>query len=405
MKIIKKLTVPFLVILLLTPQSAISQDVNYDESRVPDYTLPHILKTTDGKEITAINGWTYLRKPQIVQMFAEQVYGEIPNHFDSIDFEIVSNNPEALQGMATAKEVDINVGRHDNSISVRLNILIPNEPVTPVPVTLLLNHRGPDNMDITRQVKKDFWPAEYLIERGYAAAVFNVEDVADDDPDTFSEDILENLYPEHLGRKDGMRALSAWAWGAMRVMDYFETDDDIDQNRSVLIGHSRGGKAALWTGANDERWSITVANESGAGGVALSKRRFGETVRIINEGFPYWFTPNFEKYNDNEAALPFDQHMLVACIAPRGVYITAAEEDLWADPRGMYLSLLHASEVWETIYNIPVDLYDWMPDINNPTDNPFAGYHIRDGEHDLKLYDWKQFLNFADRHFQIELNK
>jgi hypothetical protein len=256
-------------------------------------------------------------------------------------------------------------------------------------------------MDITRKVKKDYWPAETILQRGYAAAVFSVWDVSDDDPDTFSVDLLEILYPEQLERNDGMRGLSAWAWGAMRVMDYLETDGDIDHEKSMLVGHSRTGKAALWAGANDERWAITVANESGAGGAALSKRKFGETVEIINNGFPYLFTTNYEQFNQDESDMPFDQHMLLAAIAPRGLYITAAEDDQWADPRGMYLSLLHASRVYEDIYGIELWLDDSIPAINNPTDNHYAAYHIRDGEHDLKLYDWNQFLNFADRHFQI----
>lgn len=388
------------VLFVLTGQMVLAQDdVNYDESRVPNYTLPEILETSDGRPVETLNEWKHLRRPEIVAMFAEHVYGELPRHYDSVKFNVVRENPTALDGKATAKEIDIIVTRNGNSLPIRLNLLIPNETGKPAPVTLLLNHRGSENMDITRKVKEDFWPAETIIENGYAAAVFNVEDVADDDPETYTEDVLKKLYPEQVEQPDGMRALSAWAWGAMRVMDYLETDDDVDPDRSMLVGHSRGGKAALWTGANDERWAIVVANESGAGGAALSKRRFGETVKIINNGFPYWFTPNFEAFNDNEEALPFDQHMLIATLAPRGVYITAAEEDLWADPRGMYLALLRASEVWEKMYGVPVQLYTQMPAINNPTDNPYAAYHIRDGEHDLKLYDWVQFLNFADRHF------
>ncbi|WP_234570193.1 glucuronyl esterase domain-containing protein [Rhodohalobacter sp. 614A] len=390
------------ILFLLSNQIAIAQeDVNYDEANIPNYSLPAILKTADGLPVESINEWKYIRRPEIIDMFAEHVYGELPRSFDSIEFRTIRENSNAIDGNGTAKEIDIIVTRNGNSLPIRLNLLISNKIQKPVPVTLLLNHRGPDNMDITRQIKQDFWPAETLIERGYAAAVFDVEDVADDDPETYTEDILSTLYPEQIDRPNGTQALSAWAWGAMRVMDYLETDDDIDQNKSILVGHSRGGKAALWAGANDERWAIVVANESGAVGAALSKRRFGETVKIINNGFPYWFTPNFEKFNDKEDALPFDQHMLISTIAPRGVYITAAEEDLWADPRGMYLSLLHASEVWKKIYGLSVPLYDRMPPINNPTDNPYAAYHIRNGEHDLKLYDWIQFLNFADRHFHI----
>lgn len=389
------------VLFLFSHQINAQEEAHYDESKVPDYELPNILETSEGDPVSTLNEWRYLRRPEIVGIFAEHVYGQMPQHFDSIEFTVVSENVSALNGTAIAKEVDITITRNGNSIPIRLNLLIPNDAEKPVPVTLLMNHRGPENMDITLESKEDFWPAETILQRGYAAAVYSVGDVADDDPDTYTEDILKTLYPEQIGQDDGMMALSAWGWGAVRIMDYFETDHDIDQQKSMLVGHSRGGKSALWTGANDERWGIIVANESGAVGAALSKRKFGETVEIINNGFPYWFTPNFEAFNQNESEMPFDQHMLLATIAPRGVYITAAEDDEWADPKGMYESLLHASEVYESIYGISIPLSDRMPAINNPTDNSHAAYHIRDGEHDLKIYDWVQFLNFADRHFHI----
>lgn len=395
----------FAILFVFTCEFVMAQEeAHYDESMVPDYTLPEILETAGGKEIDSVNEWKYLRRPEIVKMFAENVYGQLPDQFDSIEFEIVSENESALGGRATSKEVDIIVSRNGNSLSIRLNLLIPNDVQKPVPVTLLKNHRDPNNMDITREVKMDFWPAEYIIQRGYAAAVYHVGDVADDDPETYTEDVLQKLYPEQIDKADEMMALSAWAWGSMRVMDYFESDPDIDEKRSVLVGHSRGGKSALWTGANDERWAITVANESGAVGAALSRRRFGETVEIINQGFPYWFTPNFEKYNQNESELPVDQHMLIATLAPRGVYITAAEDDQWADPKGMYLSLYYATEVYREIYNIPLSMDEEMPEINEPEFTSMTAYHIRDGEHDLKLYDWEQFLNFADQYFLINMN-
>jgi len=377
------------------------EKANYDESKVPDYNLPELLEMANGDAIKTINEWRYLRKPEIIKLFTDHVYGEIPQDFDAITYEIESIDDHALNGMATAKKVVIGITQGGKSLPIQLNLFIPNHVKEPVPVTLLINHRDPEFVDFTREIKRDYWPAEMILERGYAAAVLNVGDVADDDPNSFSEDLIQTFYPEQLEKDNGMRVLSAWAWGAMRVMDYFETDAMLDENRSILVGHSRSGKAALWTGANDERWAITVANESGAGGAALSKRRFGETVEIINNGFPYWFTPNFEKYNNNEKALPLDQHMLVGSIAPRGVYVTAAEDDKWADPKGMYLSVYHASAVYERIYGITTLLEKHMPNINNPTDNNYVGFHIRNGEHNLTRYDWMQFLNFADRHFHI----
>lgn len=392
-----------LVICSTVQNGTAQENANYEESKIPEYTLPELLKTKKGNPVNSIAEWIHIRKPEIIRLFTDHVYGQIPDHFDTIEFEVLNSDDHALNGMATAKQVAIVINRDGKALSIQLNMFIPNQDHAkePVPVTLLINHRDPEFVDFSREVKKGYWPVEKILERGYAAAVFSVGDVADDDPKTFSEDLIQTFYPDQLKKDNGMRALSAWAWGAMRVMDYFETDAMLDENRSILVGHSRSGKAALWTGANDERWAITVANESGAGGAALSKRRFGETVEIINKGFPYWFTPNFEKYNRNEKELPLDQHMLVGSIAPRGVYITAAEDDKWADPKGMYLSVYHASSVYEHIYGITTLLDKHMPNINNPTDNKYVGFHIRDGEHDLTRYDWMQFLNFADRHFHI----
>lgn len=377
------------------------QDVNYDESRVPDYILPELFETANGEPVNDVQMWWIKKRPEIIRLFEENVYGAVPDHFDSIRFDVKRETSGMMEGRANLKEVDIWITRKGNSITIRLNLFIPTDVTKPVPVFLLINHRGPENMDPGRETKKEFWPAEQIIGRRYAAAVFDVEDVADDNNDTFRKDLLENLYPGQLERPDGMRALSAWVWGAMRVMDYFVRDPDIDQERSVVVGHSRGGKAALWAGAQDRRWAITISNESGAGGAALSRRRFGETVEIINNGFPYWFTPNFKKYNGKEPDLPVDQHMLIACMAPRPVYVASASEDQWADPKGEYLSLKHGAEVYQKIYGLPIGLPEKMPEFDAPITESYAGYHIRSGEHDLTLYDWHRFMDFADYHFGV----
>lgn len=377
------------------------EEINYDESKVPEYTLPTLFGTESGEPVKTVKSWERHKRREIIPLFEKNMYGAVPDHFDGIRFEVLNENPEAMDGTARLKEVDIVVTRQNKSVTIRLNLFVPTGIPKPAPVFLLINHRGPENMDPTRKIKKEFWPAEKIIERGYAAAVFDVEDVADDNPETFMEDLLKKFYPGQLDKPDGMRALSAWAWGAMRVMDYFIRDSDIDQQRAVIVGHSRGGKAALWTGAQDRRWAITVSNESGAGGAALSRRRFGETVRAINSSFPHWFTPNFSRFNDKESELPVDQHMLIACMAPRPVYVASAEEDRWADPKGEYLSLKKGAEIYQKIYRLPVDLIQNVPEIEDPITESYAGYHIRNGEHDLTLYDWNRFMDFADYHFEI----
>src|SRR5699024_2802617 len=189
--------------------------------------------------------------------------------------------------------------------------------------------------------------------------------------------------------------LAAWAWGASRAMDYFETDSNIDEKRVAVVGHSRWGKTALWAGAKDERFAMVVSNNSGNTGAAISRGKKGETIRQINTNFPHWFTDNYKAFNDKEYDMPFDQHMLLSLIAPRLLYVSSATEVDCADPESEFLSLSCACESYH-IFNAH-GVHDQSVLIPvKPIVRDRVGYHLRAGEHDLLKYDWMCFLDFAD---------
>jgi dienelactone hydrolase len=276
-------------------------------------------------------------------------------------------------------------------------LFVPNKRSRPAPAFLLINNRSRRNTAASRDTISGFWPAEQVIESGYAIAAFHYSDAAPDNKNTYQEGVLR-LYPELAKADNGMKAIGAWAWAASRVMDYFETDKDIDSKKVGVVGHSRGGKASLWAAAEDNRFAICFSNCSGNTGAALSKRNFGETVARINTVFPHWFNTNYKKFNNNEQALPVDQHMLIALVAPRPVYATNASEDLWADPTGTYLALKHAEPVF-ALYHQKSRLPANPPALDTPIVHPPLGYHNRTGKHDLTFYDWQQYVRFADAYY------
>lgn len=389
-------SVVFVLLLLLLFQFVAAQ--NYDESNVKPYELPALLTTRDGQTITTPAQWENLRRPEILQLFEDHVYGQFPKDFDDIKFKVTNRDKKAMDGKATLKKVAITVTRNQKSVTMNLLMFTPNKVKKPVPMFLVINHRGIKTMDVSRQNKDGFWPAEQVIEAGYGISGFDVVDVSPDNKVKFTEGILDQLYPEQLEMDNGMRALSSWGWGASRAIDYFEKDKSVDATKIISVGHSRGGKSSLWLGAQDQRVAITISNESGNSGAALSRRNFGESVERITQNFPYWFCPNYRQYANNEDKLPIDQHMLIALIAPRAVYVASAADDLWADPKGQYLALKEAQPVYH-LYGLETNLPEEMPAVDEQIIRPVMGFHNREGKHNMTPYDWQQFIQFANEYF------
>lgn len=382
-----------LVITVLLLLSGMLYAQNYDESKVGSYKLPGIFET----DTTTIEDWENVRRNQILKLFEDNVYGQVPKDFDKIEWNVVNVNENAMDGRAILKEVDITVFRNKEEVTIRMVMFTPSNIEKQVPTFLVINHRGMKTMDVTRENKDGFWPAELVIEAGYGIAGFDVIDVSPDNYQTFTQGVFQ-LYPEQLKMNNGMAALGAWGWGASRVIDYFEQDVSVDAQKVIVVGHSRGGKASLWFGAQDQRVAMVVSNESGNSGAAISRRNFGETVERITGQFPYWFCRNYVKYANNENELPVDQHMLLSLIAPRAVYIGVADEDLWTDPHGQYLALLEAQPAFN-LFGIKTNFSSTFPGLNQQIIQPHMGFHRREGKHNMTPIDWQKFIRFANSHF------
>jgi predicted phosphodiesterase len=371
--------------------------VNYDEARVGAYSLPDPLATARGR-VRTVDDWRR-RRAEILELFRANVYGRVPSASAQSRSEVISEDPGAMSGTATLKRIAITTTNGSRRHRFEVTLFLPNAR-RPAPVFLLLNNRPPTNTDSMRKEKSGFWPAEDMIARGYAIAALQVGELAPDDNGKFRDGILSVLDdPARPRPPDAWGALAAWAWGASRAMDYFETDPRIDAKHVAVVGHSRGGKAALWAGAEDERFALVISNESGEGGAALTRRNFGETLGRITTTFPYWFADRYKSFAGREAELPVDQHMLIALMAPRAVYVASADEDLWSDPRGEFLSLAQSSPVF-ALWGDPVVRAEDMPALERPLVSGRRAYHVRRGPHNLTPYDWARFADFADRTWQ-----
>lgn len=397
--------------------------INYDEELVPHYDLPNILECNDGSIVSSVSEWESKRRPEILEYFLSQQYGRTRLGKIDVKYRTISENCMAFNGKATISQIGFTFSGAGTTIEAIAMTIVPNGRQGRVPVFVSYNFKGnhstlldttivyspgfrlvkkADHPDWERGCQMNRWPYEKIIDRGYAVITMCYHDIYPDYKGTprLSRSVCA-LFPNSESydtRSDAWRAIGAWAWGSSRMVDYLQTVPWADLDRIAIMGHSRQGKAALWAGAQDSRFRVVISNCSGCSGAALSKRVYGEHIKAITKSFPWWFCPMYRFYADNEKALPFDQHELLALIAPRHVYVASAKEDRWADPKGEFLSLSHIDPIYQLYGMKGLNTSD-MPKVHQPVMHD-AAYHIREGKHDVKDYDWERFMDFCDMHFK-----
>jgi dienelactone hydrolase len=389
--------------------------------------MPEPLVTFNGKRVATPEEWYQQRRPELKALFEFYMYGRAPAPPDNLTAKVVEADSNYFGGKATKKEVTISFGP-PGTPEIHLLVVAPNGRECCSPAFVGTNFHGnhtllddpkidlptawmPDNTpgakdhratDAGRGTEIDVWNIERSIDRGYAVATFYCGDVDPDKPD-FTDGVQPRYYkagqtepgPHEWG------TIAAWAWGISRAIDYLVTDPDIDAQRIAVVGHSRLGKTALLAAAMDERIALAIPLQAGCGGTAPSRGKVGESVKQINDRFPHWFCATFKQFNDQVERLPFDQHSLVALVAPRPVLFANAVEDEWANPAGQYAALKAADPVYRFLGVEGLGV-DRTPELATPAIGKLVGgrlgYFIRPGKHSMTLRDWQAFWDFADKH-------
>ncbi len=347
--------------------------------------LPDYFTFCDGTKVISINDWKQ-RRGEIIGIVKHEMFGQEPSVSAIVQGITKLSEEKAFAGKAEKRLVSIEITMGNTFFSFPCHIVLPKNVEKP-PVFLYLSF-SPAFVD-------EFLPAEEILDHGYAIASFYYQDIAPDQEDRFRSG-LAGLFPRNP--YDCWGKIAMWSWAASRVMDYLQTLPEIDRDRIAVAGHSRLGKTALWCGAQDERFSLVAANNSGAGGAALFREKKGERIESMLRHFPRWFCGNFQRYGGLEMELPFDQHFLSALIAPRHLYISSAAEDEWADPLSEYLGCAAANKAYELFGKQGLVSDGGLPGTGQILNKGFIGYHIRSGEHYFSRFDWLRIIDYRNQH-------
>ena len=390
---------------------------NYDESKVPPFTLPPIPDTL--KEWEA-------QKPEILRLAKEWIYGVMPPPPDKLEIKLLAERKDALNGTAIRREYRIYcIMNNGRKFDFDMMLYVPVNAKTPPPVFVIENFSGnqcstPDT-DVrptrsTRTPKRnsqlDRMNYAECIRRGYAIATACYGEIFPDNWDGARKSIFtlfyDDLRPDYeisvaelkAGRHREYAAYSGWAWGYSRMADALEKIPLVDSTKMACVGQSRLASTSMWAGINDPRFKLVCVNNSGQGGAPLLRRVFGGRISILSIGrCSFWATDKIIRFAGREEELPIDSHQLLGLIAPRALYVTSSNQDLNADPYGTFLATATASKVWKLYGEKGLETMQ-MPPVDTPIGiGSKVRYHVKTGKHSITPYDWEQFYDFADELF------
>jgi len=393
--------------------------VNYTEALAGTYQLPDPLVLNNGKPVKDAKTWTNVRRPEIVKLFEENQYGRAPGRPADMTFEVFDKGTPAFDGKATRKQITIYFSKDRSGPKMDLLLYTPARATKPSPVLLNVSFSAnstavddpgvkvgeiwdPDHKKIPANKGRSFGklPIAKFIDAGYGIATFYYGDVDPDFPGGVSLGVRAlYLKPGQTEpAPDEWGAISAWAWGMSRAMDYLETDPNVDVRRVAITGVSRLGKTVMWAGAHDTRFAMTIASCSGEGGAAISRRNYGETIAhlMAPSRYPYQFAANWDKYAAHPDQSPVDANLLVALMAPRPLLLQTGNTDKWSDPKGEFLAEVAAAPVYKLFGKQGLDT-DQVPPAGEAILHDL-GYEMHAGGHGMVPTDWDVYLQFMKAH-------
>lgn len=355
---------------------------------IEELQLPKLLEFADGSPVTSTEEWGKRRK-EILDLLCEEEYGVRPSDPLDVSVTIDEINENAYAGKVLEQHLTLHAKMEKGTLSFPLHVFVPKSIENPMTVVYIAFRPNlPDR----------YLPIEEITDEGFAIATFCYQDVAADREDDFVGGLAGLLKMEGERPDNATGKIMMWSWAASRVMDFLLTREDIDHRNIAVMGHSRLGKTALVTAAYDERFAFAFPNDSGCSGDAITRGKEGEHIIHITKSFPFWFCPNYKKYVGREEELPFDQHFLIASIAPRFVSAGTAIEDTWADPYYQYLSYVVADEVYRLLGKEGFIHPDRLPEAGETFHEGTLGFHLRSGKHFHSRYDWLRYLDFMKKH-------